>query len=104
MFSVMMFVYNRWVRKNVLYELSLPKLLNLVLFGDTPLFYGMTKEWSKPMLIYVVNCKEHGRYLDYKRGRSEYFMCPFCLDEEIKRSGPLFLTIKEERHVQQLSD
>lgn len=75
-------VYDRHFEGVIEVKLGFFKWLQLKLTGQTFLKYDMKSGWKGKLPFYIVLCEVHKCYfLDYPHGYSQYFTCPFCLQE-----------------------
>ena len=70
-----------WAEEHLKTQLSLWQRLVLKINGHVFLRYEKRQGWKGYLPIYLVKCKKHGLYEDYKHGYREYFICPLCLHE-----------------------
>ena len=66
-------------------DLGLWKWLKFKIFGYVYLCDATKTGWSGYLPFYLVQCKNHGSFVDYSHGYSEYFTCPKCSEEAKKR-------------------
>jgi len=53
--------------------------VKLAIFGYVFLQVEQRKGWASGLPIYVVRCRKHGIFQDYKHGFYRRFRCPDCL-------------------------
>jgi len=63
-------------------HLSFRQMLELKVFGYAQIFTRTKQGWRHPVPFYVVECKDHGYFIDYAHGYRRYFMCPLCRDRQ----------------------
>lgn len=66
-------------------KVSLLQRIRLKLWGVAYVFHARKEGWSGELPFYIVKCGKHGYFLDYSHGYAEYFLCPSCLKEEVKK-------------------
>jgi len=63
-------------------NLSLWQKIKLKILGYAYIGHRQKPGWKAPLPFYVVRCEKHGLFEDYPHGRSQYFLCPKCREEE----------------------
>jgi len=71
----------RWDDDIYFVKVGFWKKLKLKLFGRVYIGHIERPEWRAPLPIYLLKCGEHGYYVDYPHGYTQYFECPRCLQE-----------------------
>lgn len=59
-------------------NLSLRQRLHLKVFGCVFLRWQQLPGWVQANRVFVVNCREHGLFLDIEHGWTNHFHCPDC--------------------------
>ena len=68
-------------------DMTFLRRLKVQLFGKVYLFNFQFSGYPKAVLLYAVNCKKHGIFLDTPHSFDEHFCCRACLAElKVKRS------------------
>ena len=82
-------------------KLSWRQRLQLWYQGYAYLFHKSKSGWRGKLPFYVVECKEHGLFIDYPHGLNGHFHCPKCLEDDgwERHSDQILKSLKGSGHL-----